>query len=295
MIDAYAAQIEATSEGVVDKNESYAVAMDSSIRGIEQSNITIPKDETAFYGASLANLFKEEDEDNDQTLIAMYAEELQEAACIDTSVAYGIALDTYLSDPVIFRERMTFNDVSIEDTVVKAEKSEMVVDVDAESAPMNIESDVNKAATPAKSAQKSAKKGSVKKSAKKSASKNVSNSPLTRIGDNSIFSPVRQGSPFAKAVSAVKDVVSTVWETVVASPVRVVRESIGEVLGSPANVVGSSVDEKKLPEAAEGADNSKELLDAQQAESDVHPLQELEVRPDLEHESHSNAVSESDV
>merc|ERR1719231_487821 len=102
--------------------------MDSFIRGVEQANITIPKDESAFYGASLTNLFKEKDEDDDQALIAVYAEELQEAACIDLSVAYGIALDAYLADPVIFRERLNVKDTSVEDTVVKTASADIVME-----------------------------------------------------------------------------------------------------------------------------------------------------------------------
>merc|ERR1712224_539699 len=123
------------------------------------------------------------------------------------------------------------------------------MDVNVESEPLNIKLDVNEAATPAKSAQKSAKKNSAKKSAKKSASK-VSITAFTKVGENSIFSPPTQGSPFVKAVSAVKDVVSTVWETIVASPARTVRESIGDVLGSPKNV-GSCVEVDKLLESEE--------------------------------------------
>ena len=260
LIDAYATQIEVNSEGAIDKNESYAVAMDSFIRGVEQTDTIIPKDKSAFYGASLANLFKEEGEDDDQALIASYAAELQDAACIDTAVAYGIALDTYLSDPIIFRERLKVKDESVEDTVVKQETDEMIVGVGIECSSLNITSEVFDAASPVKSVKKTGKKSSIKKSARKSATKKVSNTPLTMLGENSIFSPAAQGSPFVKAASAVKDAVSAVWETIVASPVRSARQSIGEMLGSPRNVEPFT-EAEKVPEISKDAHKAEEPME----------------------------------
>jgi hypothetical protein len=62
------------------------------------------------YGASLRALFElpadydgRGEEDSDEDLVTRYAEDLQDSACIDAAVAYGIALDTFLADPAEFR------------------------------------------------------------------------------------------------------------------------------------------------------------------------------------------------
>ena len=82
-------------------------------------------------------------------------------------------------------------------------------------------SSVKKSAT--KSVTKSAEK-STKKSAKKSKVAYQSSTPLTKLGENSIFSPAEsKSSPFLNVVSVVTNAVATVWENVVASPVRSAR------------------------------------------------------------------------
>ena len=110
MIDAYASKIQKSSDGCLDESESYAIAMDSFIRGSERaaggSVLPFPKDDTSgFFGASLTALFRENDDGDsaDQEMVSAYAMELQVAACIDIAVAFGIALDTFLADPELFR------------------------------------------------------------------------------------------------------------------------------------------------------------------------------------------------
>jgi hypothetical protein len=66
--------------------------------------------EVPTYGASLRRLFQlpaayqtEEEDGLDIALVEKYAEEIQDIAGLEESVAYGVALDSFISDPVQFR------------------------------------------------------------------------------------------------------------------------------------------------------------------------------------------------
>ena len=71
-----------------------------------------PRRETiAYYGASLRSLFSMDDYtqsegEKDAELVTFYADEMTKDGGIDSNVAYGVALDSFLSDPIVFRTQM---------------------------------------------------------------------------------------------------------------------------------------------------------------------------------------------
>lgn len=126
-IDNYASLLTSTSG--IDENQSYAVAFDAYVVGVEQCNsifapITVPSipevvcslspqqdienpKDFDYYGASLSQLFRLPtecgDDSDDIDLVNAYGEELELKGGITAAVAYNVALDTFLADPVGFR------------------------------------------------------------------------------------------------------------------------------------------------------------------------------------------------
>ena len=141
-IDNYASLL--TSATGMDDNQSYAMALDAYVIGVDQCNnllapTIIPSimepapqqqaplatesviEELDYYGASLSQLFRLPaefgDDGNDIDLVNAYGEELEVKGGIAASVAYGVALDTYLADPIGFRNMFRRQNV-VESTAV---------------------------------------------------------------------------------------------------------------------------------------------------------------------------------
>ena len=78
----------------------------------ERVRAEVPRRETiAYYGASLRSLFSVDDYtqaqgEKDAELVTFYADEMTKDGGIDSDVAYGVALDSFLSDPEVFRTQM---------------------------------------------------------------------------------------------------------------------------------------------------------------------------------------------
>ena len=78
----------------------------------ERVRTEVPRRETiAYYGASLRSLFSVDDYtqtqgEKDAELVSFYADEMTKDGGIDSDVAYGVALDSFLSDPEVFRKQM---------------------------------------------------------------------------------------------------------------------------------------------------------------------------------------------
>ena len=78
----------------------------------ERVRAEVPRRETiAYYGASLRSLFHMDDYtqsegEKDAELVTFYAAEMTKDGGIDSDVAYGVALDSFLSDPDVFRSQM---------------------------------------------------------------------------------------------------------------------------------------------------------------------------------------------
>jgi hypothetical protein len=129
-IDDYAETITAATG--LDENTAYATAIDAYAIGVNQCRSVIanissvsaeegletkkenladskPVSDLDYFGASLNRLFQLPvgDEENDMKLVDAYGDELVAQGGLDPSVAYGVALDCYLSDPVRFRKMLS--------------------------------------------------------------------------------------------------------------------------------------------------------------------------------------------
>jgi hypothetical protein len=114
MVEQYAKELQHSSH--LDSGTAYSIALDSFIadpiefrKHIGKKIKSIP--EIMNYGSSLRLLFQlpsdyNDEEDRDIEMVEQYAEELQEAANLDAAIAYGIALDSFIADPIEFRKHM---------------------------------------------------------------------------------------------------------------------------------------------------------------------------------------------
>ena len=87
-----------------------------------------------------------------------------------------------------------------------------------------------------------------------------------------------------KAVSAVKEAVSAVWEAVVASPARSARQSIGKIMGSPMN----SADIQNTSESADDVGKVVEPMEVENVvELDANAEPTVKTKPESEQEIQS--------
>ena len=111
LINEYSVELESLG---VDKKESYAMSLDSYIKGVERCYLpqqqVVLTDNNNLNNYNLRDLFKlpkdfadANNDDYDIDLVESYAEEIKQSSVMDPAIAYGIALDTYLADPVMFR------------------------------------------------------------------------------------------------------------------------------------------------------------------------------------------------
>eukprot|EP01039_Chlorochromonas_danica_P000293 gene293-315_t len=77
-------------------------------------------------------------DDLDHQLVEVYAEEIRCATGVDEGVAFGVALDAFLADPVAFRHRIGHLALPEEDDEPEVEDNETVIDA-ADSAAMQVE------------------------------------------------------------------------------------------------------------------------------------------------------------
>jgi hypothetical protein len=112
-------QLEESAESIstltgIDMSAAEALVVESYVLGVHQCEptapvtSTIPVDASEYFGASLTKLFSlseefEDDSDRDYRLVSEYARDIQESGGIGSAAAYGVALDTFLADPVKFR------------------------------------------------------------------------------------------------------------------------------------------------------------------------------------------------
>lgn len=98
--------VEMSAEEVVDEKICEANEQDLEDTHKEEDE----EDVVDFFGASLRSLFNlpaayvAANEDTDAEMVTTYAEEMNEYAGVDPAIAYGIALDSFLADPVAFRD-----------------------------------------------------------------------------------------------------------------------------------------------------------------------------------------------
>ena len=127
LIHNYALQLESCA---IDNEEAYAMALDAYIRGVEQGNLLSPFSpvdrskksteaaaippqppveevcEDAF--DALRQMFKMTSKaySADMYAVECYTTLIMDDADVDPAVAYGVALDTFLADPIEFRQRV---------------------------------------------------------------------------------------------------------------------------------------------------------------------------------------------
>lgn len=104
-IDENAIQLSKTTG--VDGDVAFALAFESFATGASQCRAMLTAKEDMHLGASLNNLFKSEDDIEwmDLELVTAYALDMEHSGGIDESIAYGVALDSYLADPALFRSK----------------------------------------------------------------------------------------------------------------------------------------------------------------------------------------------
>jgi hypothetical protein len=191
LIDIYAEKIDSFSEQP-SIEEAYQLALSAYVRGIEayyddsivheqQSLCAIPRtdysiDET--YGKSLREMFKlpvdymsAYDDGRDEELVEKYAMEMVECAGISIDIAYGIALDTFIADPVYFRHHIGGLQLPCADPTSNDEDGGIVVDEDIHlSAPIESSTAAvdNEAMPITNTPSKSAEAGAVPSTARRS-------------------------------------------------------------------------------------------------------------------------------
>lgn len=136
MVEQYSEMLpksEAVEEQQVQETENFAVALDAYVRGIECAQtlstamVDAEEEEVVLKESDKIESIEAVAEDFpclaklfilpasfvdatytgfDEDLVELYAQEIMEAANVDEAVAYGVALDSFLADPVLFRNHI---------------------------------------------------------------------------------------------------------------------------------------------------------------------------------------------
>jgi hypothetical protein len=130
MIQEYSVKL---SHAGISEDNAYDLAMNSYVSGVLRAHDMAPSEKHSVIAVSFIDDPSPE-EDDDELLVLAYVREIIKETGIDSSVAYSVALDTYLANKVEFRKRVArWPDVSpaavvIDDEVVVAIAAEETAD-----------------------------------------------------------------------------------------------------------------------------------------------------------------------
>jgi hypothetical protein len=131
MIQEYSVKL---SHAGISEDNAYDLAMNSYLSGVLRAHDMAPSEKHSVIAVSFIDDPSPE-EDDDELLVLAYVREIIKETGIDSSVAYSVALDTYLANKVEFRKRVArWPEVSpaaavvIDDEVVVAIAAEETAD-----------------------------------------------------------------------------------------------------------------------------------------------------------------------